>query len=245
MEVLKKLVELHQIDKQILELTQQLASIPERIASLERKLKDWNLDVQTVHNRWKELRTRREEQEQRVARLEQQIDNLNQNARQARSNREYSEYLLRLEDTRHQIRNAEDELLELMEAEEQAFQEWKAEEAAHQERLKVNHTQCEELRSLQAQLEAEHKVFQEKRQALFLTIPKNYCQQYEHIARNRSGIAMAEVRKQTCEACHIQIRPRLYQALITMDELVLCESCQRILYLPEVLAEEEHPAPRG
>ena len=41
---------------------------------------------------------------------------------------------------------------------------------------------------------------------------------------------MAEAREGICTICHVRLRPQVFQVVRTNDQIVQCDSCQRILY---------------
>ena len=54
---------------------------------------------------------------------------------------------------------------------------------------------------------------------------------FEHVSRARKGHAMAEARDHMCTACHVRLRPQVFNDVRRGDRLVQCESCTRILYI--------------
>jgi predicted nucleic acid-binding Zn-ribbon protein len=52
---------------------------------------------------------------------------------------------------------------------------------------------------------------------------------YERI-RSRRGAAVAEVVDGRCSVCHISVRPQYLQDLKHGNQVLFCESCQRIIY---------------
>jgi len=60
---------------------------------------------------------------------------------------------------------------------------------------------------------------------------------YEMI-RKRKGTAIAHTTKGTCSACHMQLRPMLFQELLRGDSFSQCPSCNRILYFRPPVAGE-------
>jgi hypothetical protein len=59
--------------------------------------------------------------------------------------------------------------------------------------------------------------------------PATY-QRYERARKARKGIAVAEVVEGRCKVCNIALRLQYFQDLKKSQEIMLCESCQRILY---------------
>ncbi|MGE0393055.1 MAG: zinc ribbon domain-containing protein [Vicinamibacterales bacterium] len=67
---------------------------------------------------------------------------------------------------------------------------------------------------------------------------------YEQVARVRKGVGLSLAQDGLCSACHVRLRPTVYQQVRRNDALVQCESCQRILYFvaPPASAEPAQPA---
>jgi predicted nucleic acid-binding Zn-ribbon protein len=55
---------------------------------------------------------------------------------------------------------------------------------------------------------------------------------YEQLLKGRRGVAVAQMIGETCMACHVRLRPHVTQLIRRNEEIVQCESCQRILYYP-------------
>jgi len=232
-EQIQHLIRLHRKDEAIRALQQQIAAYPERVRRLQQQIQTLRRREEEAHQAFRIARQQREERELYVSKLEQQIENLQSMARQAKSNREYSEILLQIDDVRNRIRQAEDELLRVMEQEERAQEEWHRMKQETERAIRDLEQQIAHVQSEQRILEQRLQAWIEERDALRATIPSKVLAQYDRIAHNRSGIALAEVQDGTCGACHIQLRPRVYQSLLMMEDMVFCESCQRILFLPE------------
>ena len=49
-------------------------------------------------------------------------------------------------------------------------------------------------------------------------------------SRRRNGIAVAEARDGICTICHVRLRPQVFNTVLRNDQIIQCDSCQRILY---------------
>lgn len=54
--------------------------------------------------------------------------------------------------------------------------------------------------------------------------------EYERIRKGRAGVAVAEALNGRCSRCNIVLRPQFLQELKKNDQIMVCESCKRILY---------------
>jgi predicted nucleic acid-binding Zn-ribbon protein len=53
---------------------------------------------------------------------------------------------------------------------------------------------------------------------------------FELVSRRRNGVAVAEARDGICTICHVRIRPQVFNTVRRNDEIVQCDSCNRVLY---------------
>ena len=58
------------------------------------------------------------------------------------------------------------------------------------------------------------------------------------LLKNRHGKALAAVVEGSCSLCHFELRPHLHQRVRRAEEIITCEHCSRILFLPEVEESE-------
>ena len=61
-------------------------------------------------------------------------------------------------------------------------------------------------------------------------LSKDVLKIYERIAHGRKGIALAEAKDGLCSACHVRLRPQVYNEVRRNDSIIQCDSCTRILY---------------
>jgi uncharacterized protein len=58
----------------------------------------------------------------------------------------------------------------------------------------------------------------------------NHLATFETMFRAKKGVALAKMTDGLCEACRVRVRPHLYNQIRAGDQIIQCESCQRILY---------------
>ncbi len=230
----QRLYVLQDLDLRIKAIQERLQEIPQEISLLEDKVRQIEAKREELKKRLKEVKSKRRDRELYIEKLEEQMNHLKESAQQARSNREYSELLLRMEDVHNQIRKAEDVLLEYMEEEEKLQKKYKEEEQEFNAGIQKIRTQIQEKEKEQKQYEEELQGLQERRRREIDALSKETRKTYERIHKSRRGIALAEVSGDVCSMCHIRIRPAVLQQLIARADIVLCENCHRILiFRPE------------
>jgi predicted nucleic acid-binding Zn-ribbon protein len=95
-------------------------------------------------------------------------------------------------------------------------------------------------RSENAELSAEYDILREgltelltKRKALVPHISETDMAEYDALRRLRGGIAVAPVRNDTCQVCHVQVPMRDVERARDSDTLMYCSGCERILYVTD------------
>lgn len=145
------------------------------------------------------------------------------------SNREYDAITIEIDSTKEKISDAETQILELIEEEEARTEEEKR-LASTVELLENNLAEKEKelLKKIQA-TEQESVSFEERRKKLIDTIQKPVLYQYERIRKGLGNNAVAEIRNYCCAGCFSTIPPQKAVEIRMMNQLILCESCGRIL----------------
>jgi uncharacterized protein len=69
-----------------------------------------------------------------------------------------------------------------------------------------------------------------ERAALVADVDPASLRTYESLLRTRARQAVAIVAQRTCQACRVSLPVNLEQRARSSEDLVLCQSCGRILY---------------
>jgi predicted nucleic acid-binding Zn-ribbon protein len=69
-----------------------------------------------------------------------------------------------------------------------------------------------------------------ERRELLPQISRGSLEMFERVSRARQGIAVAPAVNGHCSICHVRLRPQVFNTIISNQEIVQCDSCQRILY---------------
>src|SRR5580700_10390271 len=71
-------------------------------------------------------------------------------------------------------------------------------------------------------------------------IPKPILDHYDRLAdKGKKGVA--PLRNQTCTGCHMRVPVAVVMSLKHGEDVCLCDSCGRYLYLPEITAGNSAP----
>ncbi|MBI4161950.1 MAG: hypothetical protein HY509_05840, partial [Acidobacteria bacterium] len=150
-----------------------------------------------------------------------------------KKNEEYRALMHEIASAKEDVRRTEDRILEQMEIIEEKQVKVHDQDRAHQHARVSCDQQVRELLQEKERLEAETKRLEEEKRGIEASLAGDLLATFEKVARVREGIAVAAVLDESCELCHVRIRPQSYQDLKLGTNLVRCDSCSRFLYLRE------------
>jgi predicted nucleic acid-binding Zn-ribbon protein len=237
---LSQLIDLHELDKEIAQVDQQLNHLPKELEALAQQLESRQSELATKLQELEELQKQRREAEAEVEDLEEGIKESRKRLLTIKKDLEYKAMLKEIgfkEDQRDHKETRVLELLEAIEAHTGLTGELEQEIEAERNALSQQET---EVAAQVAKLGEERAKLETKRVGLRQGLPAALLKRYEFINQRRNGGAVAEVRHGVCTGCHMNILPQQFIDLQKGEEILQCPHCQRILYwLGEEEAEEE------
>ena len=91
-------------------------------------------------------------------------------------------------------------------------------------------TEAAELRETVARLSGEIERERSVRNALVEGLDGDLRRKYEMIFSRRGGLAVVEIREGICQGCRMRVPPQLFNEIQRNEQVILCPSCQRMLY---------------
>jgi len=230
---LRNLINLQDIDQKIINFKRQIAEIPDRMQSFQAALQQLTHAHGQKAAQGQELAKQRRAHENDVEMMRTRLARLKDQLMTVKTNKEYTAMLHEIQAAEDQIRAAEDEILAIMEQAE-AMEDKLAREAME---LKVKEAelaeQVKKSESAIPALEADVSRLSAEKIALESVIGQELLGRYRRIAEARKGVALAEAKDELCSACHVRIRPQVLADLLRTEEIHVCDSCSRILFVRE------------
>jgi len=227
---LKLVVRLQELDNRLAELMREIAALPKHVAEIEKKLTSHERKLEADRAALSANLKERKKCEGDIEVQKQKISKLKDQMQGAKTNEQFRAFQHEIEFCEKEIRNSEDRILELMTESEPLDKNVKAAEIAlkaEKAQVEAEKTQARERTSVDQK--ASQDLQQERAQIVAQITPSLY-QRYERVRPNRKGIAVAEVVDGRCTACQIVLRLQYFQDLKRGENILSCESCQRILY---------------
>lgn len=230
---LKTVIELHQLDQRIAELTAQIDALPSQIETLETQLSQFIHAHEERQQRLGKNQKERRDLEADVQAIQSRISKHKDQLYEVKTNEQYRAMLREIEGEQANIRRIEDQILEKMiEAEELEKLIREAASRLDAEKARVA-SEVKQLQSLRQADVEERERLEKQRQTDAATLAADVLDLYERVRRARRGQAVAEVREGCCTACNVLLRPQLFNEVRGNEALLTCENCGRILYYVE------------
>jgi predicted nucleic acid-binding Zn-ribbon protein len=236
---LKLVIRLQEIDDRLRDLAREIAALPKPISEIEKKLVSHERKLEADRAALAANQKERKKCEGDIQVQDQKISKLKDQMLQAKTNDQYRAFQNEIEFCQKEIRKAEDHILEMMNESEPLDKNVKAAEAA----LKAEKAEVEAEKALARERTAvDQKAAQElnaERASMVAKITPSVYKNYERIRKGRRGVAVAEAVDGRCAMCNMVIRLQFFQDLKKGDQILTCESCQRLLYYNPPVAVED------
>ncbi len=233
---IRKLVELQKVDTELYTLSfKKEAEIPQRLDALKKEFEGKKKAFELSLENAKQLQLKKKEKELNLATKEDAIKKSQGQLFQLKTNKEYQAKLTEIASLKADASLLEEEVLKVLDEIENTDKKSKEEKNAFAEEEKKHKESESGLTSRIGEIEAKLKSLEEKKVILSKDIDKNILAKYEKLIKTRSGLAVSPVNVDTenCGACHMRITAQKINEIKMYSELVLCENCVRILYIPE------------
>jgi predicted nucleic acid-binding Zn-ribbon protein len=232
---IKHLIELQTIDLRLNELHRLLAGYPKRLAEIDARVEAARRELAAAKEALTNSLKDRKKYEIDVEQWKEKARKYKDQLYEVKTNEAYKALQHEIQGAEAEIAKAEDRLLERMVAGEEYERQVKAAERALKELGASAQVDRQKLEAEQAAAQKELERDTAERQRAVAAIPEDLLDLYQRIAQRHNGIALAEVRDETCTLCRVRVRPHVFQELRRENshEIFHCESCTRILYYSE------------
>ncbi len=227
---LQKLIELQQIDFRMATLRAEIAALPKEVARIEAKLADSKAALEAAQAALKADDAARRKHESNIKDQQEKISKYRDQSLKVKTNQEYKALLSEIEQADDEIARLEDKVLEIMVAADVRKATLKQAEATLKADTAENEKEKEHARSQTAEDEQQLAELSAQRKELRTGIGDDTLRHYDRVLKLRGSALAAVHDNQMCSVCRVILRPQVYQDVMKGEEILACDSCQRILY---------------
>ena len=239
---IERLINLQQLDDAIEDARRKIAAHPQRLADADTRLADAQARVDEARQRLKDNQHARGNLEKDAAVFQTRLSKYKDQLAAVKTNREYQAMQHEIAAAQTELGGVEEKVLERMLKADTITADIKSAEAAlavEQKAVNAEKTAMEHELAVVEKALAEASA---KRTALLTQMDPRVVAKFAQVAKFKKGVAMATAtRDGLCSACHVRLRPHVFQQIRLNDTIIQCESCQRILYYIAPPAAAEPP----
>jgi predicted nucleic acid-binding Zn-ribbon protein len=243
---LQNLLELQKADKEILRLNEEIAALPRRVAAIEEKLAGTQAVLERAKTAVKADEAAKRKYESSTQDLQQKISKYRDQMLDVKTNEQYRALQQEIDFAQKEIQATEDKILELMLNADAREKEVKAAEAELKEETAEIEKEKSEARERTTEDQKQLAEWNAKRNQFRSGVPDDLLRHYDRVVKLRKT-GLSEVRDHKCMACQVMLRPQTYNEVRGGTSVIICDSCQRILYFDpasEVILEKPLTAAR-
>jgi uncharacterized protein len=228
---LDRLIKLQHLESRAAEARGTITAHPQRLADLDARLNDARAIVDAAKQRLKDNQEARRALDKDVAVYQGRLTKFKDQLSAAKTNKEFTTIQHEIATAQSDLGGVEEKVLErMMEADEIAV-EVKQAETTFAAQQKVIDAEKKELTTELAAVEKTLADMTAAKTEMLKTLDKRVVSLFDQIAKVRKGIALSlATRDGMCSVCHVRLRPQVFQLGRTNDQIIQCDSCNRILY---------------
>jgi len=234
---LQHLVRLQQLDTDIESARRRIADIPGIQQALDDRLAEQQTAVAAIKQRLADSQAARRDIEKEVASVQTRLSKYKDQLMEVKTNKEYQAMQKEIATAEESVRAHEDRILERMEETDTLTRDLKAAEAELKRQEADIVRERQNLHEEAATLERRADQTAAARDAVARELSPAALKLFEHVAKQRKGLAVAEARNGLCMVCHVRLRPQVFNEVRRMEALIQCDSCLRILYYAPTTSE--------
>jgi predicted nucleic acid-binding Zn-ribbon protein len=227
---LERLIRLQEIDTKAADAAQRIATAPARIAALDATVASATDADARAKQAVADNQTARRAIEKDLAVVQQRLSKYKDQLMEVKTNREYHAMQTEIATATAEVGKFEDQILvRMVEADEltatlrAAEQTLKAEDARVGTERTAIEREAREMETLAARLA-------EERRTLVAQMDRGSVELFDRVSKSRHGLAVVPARDERCSECHVRLRPQVFYHVRRNDQVIQCDSCQRILY---------------
>ena len=227
---LERVIALQRLDSTAHDAQRRLADEPERTKALDARLETARQHVASAKARLAENQNARRAIEKDVAVHQGRLSKYREQAMAVKTNQEYHAVQHEIGYAQTEIKTLEDKILEgMLEADDLTALVKRSEKELADEQKAVDAAR-KAMTAEHGELQSSIERIAAERSTLVAALDPQVLAVFELISKRRNGVGVAEARDGICTICHVRLRPQVFNTVRRNEQILQCDSCQRILY---------------
>lgn len=230
---LTKLIGLQNIDSQIYALKAEKGVSPQEIKALDAAFEQKKQSLAELEKKLLDVQKQRKERELELATKEEANKKLQSQLYSLKTNNEYQTMLKQIQDGKADASLIEDKILQLFDQTDKVRVETDTEKARLKEEEKVFSAQKKKIEDRVKEIDERLGTLEAQRKQSSEGIDAKILAQYEKILASRDGLAIVNVKDNSCKGCNMHVPPQVINLIKMYENIITCEICNRMLYVDD------------
>ncbi len=243
---LERLIALQKLDSTADAARKRLAAEPEHEQALDARLEAARQQVAAVKETVAANKNARAALEKDVAIHQGRLSKFREQAMAVKTNQEYHAIQHEITFAQTEVKKIEDAILDRMMESDDLAAALKSAEGQLAAETRAVAADRKAVMVAHGEMEAALERIVTERATLVSGLNQQVLGTFEAVSRKRNGVAVAEARQGICTICHVRLRPQVFNTVRRNEEIVQCDSCNRILFFvpaPAAAAPDASPQP--
>ena len=229
---------LQDVERELVRLRSEKSDKERAITAASRLLKQLDEQIATKKAETQQHQLKAQRLESEIRQHEEHVAKLRQQLNTTRTTREYAAILTEINTEKADSSKIEEQALQALQGVDQSKAELEQFDEQRASLLQRIDRGRQNLEKFASQNKDQWQDLEKRKEELAQDIPGTILTKFERVAEYHEGDAMAEIQKPhpkrdefVCGGCHMTITNESVNALMTRDDLQMCNNCGRILYL--------------
>lgn len=211
---------------------------PGRIEDAEARFRERNAEYVAIKERFDAIEADRRARTLELGTFEESRKHYQDSLMQVKNQREYAAALKEIDANQARIREHEDAILSSMEEVETLKTDLDARAAHIETEREIVAKEREEIEAAVAAAQAAIERATAARAVLEAGLPRDLVANVKRVEEGRRGVFLVRADREMCTACHVRVRPQVYQEIKQVVRLHICGNCKRYLYFEAAFRTE-------
>jgi predicted nucleic acid-binding Zn-ribbon protein len=238
---LEHLIRLQQLETDAGERKRRLADLPARVAEADAAVAAARAARDAVAVQVAENTAARRAADKELGVVQGRLTKYKDQLMEVKTNKEYTTMQHEIATAEEGVRTFEDQILTLMMGADELSAALKAADAAVAAEERKAAAVRSDVETERGRLDTELAGLVATRASVEKQMSPEYVRLFNDGVATRRGVAVSPIRDGHCQACQVTVRPQQIMQARKGDDIVLCESCKRILYVPPPAAPAATP----
>ena len=227
---LQQLLKMQELAIEIQEARAVVDGAPAKLEEAENRFRERNAEYVATKERFDAVDADRRARALDLATLEETKKHYQDSLMQVKNQREYAAVLKEIDAAKASIGDHEDAILASMEEVETLKADLEARTAHIESERTIVEKERADVEKAVAEAQARIERALAERAQIESTLPAALVANVKRVEEGRKGIFLVKVERESCSACHVRLRPQVYQEIRQASKIHMCGSCRRYLY---------------